>query len=68
MIYCLRPGGKFIKLADFLGARVAFDRDAFNLDARLPAGTAGDASTCVRERLARNQDSAKKQVRANICR
>lgn len=59
MIYCLHPGGKFIKLADLLRARVAFDRDGFNLDVRLPAGTAGDASTRTRERLAKDQDSAK---------
>lgn len=38
MIYCLHSRGKFIKLADFLQARVTFDHDGFNLDAQLPVG------------------------------
>lgn len=40
MIYSLHPRGKFIKLADFLQARVTFDHDGFNLDvpAELPVG------------------------------
>lgn len=54
MIHCLRLRGKSIKLADFLGARVTFDHDSFNLEvaAELPVGKSDTKKKALSDRQA----------------